>query len=90
MEQIAEEDGTVIFAQHLIPPTRFLGERLYVDANYMFEFPEKDEYMMIVSSDGNERFLQDYLNSNVEECKDITVAYCHISAHYLKPIYAEE
>ena len=45
--------------------------------------------MVIVSSDGNEKYRQEYLNSDPKAFKDITVAYCHLAAHYLKPLYDE-
>ena len=62
-----------------------INGRIFVDAKYLFPNPEKHDYMLISSSNGNEEIRDEYMSS--KELGGLTVAHQLLSGHWIKPIY---
>jgi len=62
-----------------------LSNRIFVDARYIWTFPEKEEYVVIFSSKGNDEILQEYI---VEQdiSSSVVIGRAYMSAHWLMPI----
>jgi hypothetical protein len=62
------------------------NKRLFFSGKYLWEYPEKDEYISIMSSKGNDDMAKEYMDKN----KITTiVGKTIISASWLKPIRDE-
>jgi hypothetical protein len=86
-DHIATEEDAEIYATHIVPPTRLISDRVFIDAKYIYRNPDKREYYVIVSSNGNEGFRDHYLATN--QVTDTTVGYCYMSVHYFAPAFNE-
>lgn len=63
-----------IFANLVLSPTMLIAGRLFIDAKYLF----RSENLVIMSSRGNQKYAQDYMNST--DLEGHTLASCVISA----------
>ena len=64
----------------------FVAARIVMDAAYYIEYPERNEYMCLFSSEGNEDYWEEYLKYN--DIGDSVRAIAHISGHWFKPLYS--
>jgi hypothetical protein len=81
-----EEDGIEIIATQVSPPFP-LGSRVFVDARYMWNMNEKDEFVVIFSSKGNEKELKEYIELN--NLSSSTPGFGFMSGYWFKPIKKE-
>ena len=84
-EHLCYEDSVQIYTALIQMPTRFLNDRVFIDAKYTFAEPAKQEYMGITSSQGNEKLMEEYKSTH--DISNVTFAYCTLSGQFYSPIY---
>jgi hypothetical protein len=63
----------------------FIASRVFIDARYMLRDPQKDHYLIMFSSIGNELIVKDYQH----DFNGAVLARAIISGHWYKPLYDE-
>jgi hypothetical protein len=66
----------------------FVSNRIFIDAKYLRAYPERDEYIAIISNQGNEKIQEDYLIRS-KTPSNVVVGKTTLSAHWFRPLYDE-
>ena len=62
----------------------FVAGRVFIDTRYLIKYAERNEYLAMFSSDGNEELRADYASKN--DLEGAATAHCKISGHWYRPL----
>jgi hypothetical protein len=85
LPQNEKETHLDVFATYIKSPAFFLAGRVFIDARYMLKDPNREEYIAIFSSLGNEEIIKDYVSTH--DLEGSALAKTVISGHWWIPIY---
>ena len=85
IEEIDLQDGNPVaqvYSCQFRPPAAFIAGRVLVDAKYTIT----DEMMCLMSSEGNDKELEIYLQEKAHELKGMSPAFCRLTALKFFPV----
>lgn len=85
-DRLGYEDGFSIEATQIIPPTRLMCGRYFVDIKFPFEL-DNGRYMYLCTSEGHDQYVEEYLKNFKKELEGFQQAFCYLSGHLYEPIF---